>query len=67
MGVLNGFEIGRRGSDYLIHFNIEGGETIELVTTFEQLDLIAEEIDRYLNSDEERALAADRSEREAET
>jgi hypothetical protein len=57
MALLSGFEIARRGGDYLIHFNTEDGETIELVASFEQLDLIAEEIDRQLDNDEATALA----------
>lgn len=51
MAQLTGFEIARRGEDYLIHFNMDGGETIEVLANYEQMDLIAEEIDRQLNND----------------
>jgi hypothetical protein len=64
MALLSGFEIARRDGDYLIHFNTEDGETIELVASFEQLDLIAEEIDRQLDGDEATALAVDAGEAE---
>jgi len=56
MPQLAGFEIAKRDSDYLLHFNIEDGTTLELVASFEQMDLIAEEIDRQLDDDEEDAL-----------
>lgn len=56
MPQLTGFEIAKRDGDYLIHFNIEGSETIEIVASYEQMDLIAEEIDRQLDRDEEQAL-----------
>ena len=59
MAQLAGFEIARRGKEYLIHFNTEGGETVEIVANFEQMDLIAEEIDRVLDRDEEQALGVD--------
>lgn len=52
MATLTGFEIVRRGHDYLIHFNIDDGQTVEIKSTFEQLDLIAEEIDRQLDRSE---------------
>lgn len=53
MATLTGFEIIRRGHDYLIHFNIDDGQTVEIKSTYEQLDLIAEEIDRQLDRDGE--------------
>lgn len=56
MGTLSGFEIKRRGRDYLLHFNIDDGQTIEALVTYDQLDLMAEEIDRELDRDEEDAL-----------
>jgi hypothetical protein len=62
MALLSGFEITKRSGDYLLHFNIDDGQTVELVASYEQLDLIAEEIDRQLDNDEENALAADESE-----
>lgn len=59
MAQLAGFEIAKRNGEYLIHFNTEGGETVEIVANFEQMDLIAEEIDRVLDRDEEQALGVD--------
>lgn len=51
MATLTGFEIARRGHDYLIHFNLDDGQTVELLSSFEQLDLIADEMDRLLDRD----------------
>ena len=59
MAQLTGFEIVRRDDDYLIHFNMEGGQTVEIVASFDQMDLIAEEIDRQLDRDEQEVLAVD--------
>ncbi|WP_315762091.1 hypothetical protein [Sphingomonas sp. Y38-1Y] len=47
------------GDGYLLMIEDEDGETIELTTTFEQLDLIAEAVDQQLNSDEEDVLGVD--------
>ncbi|WP_375396268.1 hypothetical protein [uncultured Sphingomonas sp.] len=44
---------------YLIQIDDEEGDTFEFTASFEQLDLISEEIDRQLNADEEDALGAD--------
>ena len=52
------FEITPSAEGYVLTFTTETGESIELVATFEQLDLIAEEIDRQLDSDEEEELDA---------
>ena len=59
MSQLTGFEILKRDSDYLIHFNIEDGSTVEIVASFDQMDLIAEEIDRQLDRDEQDMLLVD--------
>jgi hypothetical protein len=59
MSQLTGFEIVRRNGDYLMHFNMENGETVEVVANYAQLDLIAEDIDRHLDRDEEPALTVD--------
>lgn len=50
------------GDGYLLMIEDEDGETMELTATFEQLDLIAEAVDRQLNSDEEDALGIDEDE-----
>ena len=44
---------------YRLTIETEEGETIEVSATFEQLDLISEEIDRILDDDEETALSED--------
>jgi len=56
MAQLTGFEIAKRGEDYLIHFNMDGGETVEIMANYEQMDLIAEEIDRQLSADADEEL-----------
>lgn len=59
MPQLTGFEITKRDDEYLIHFNTDDGNTVEIVASYDQMDLISEEIDRRLDSDEERALGAE--------
>jgi len=58
MPPLTGFEITKRDDDYLIHFNTDDGNTVEIVASYDQMDLIAEEIDRQLDRDEEDVLGA---------
>lgn len=50
--------------DYLLNFEDEDGETIELTASFEQLDLIADAIGEALDADEEDALGVDDDEGE---
>lgn len=50
--------------DYLLNFEDEDGETIELTASFEQLDLIADAIGEALDTDEEDALGVDDDEDE---
>lgn len=45
--------------DYLLNFEDEDGETIELTASFEQLDLIADAIGEALDTDEEDVLGVD--------
>jgi hypothetical protein len=47
------FTIDRNDDGFLIHIEDEEGETLDLTTTYEQLDLIAEAIDEQLSEDEE--------------
>lgn len=54
-----GFEIAKRDGDYLILFNTTDGATLELIASYEQMDLIAEEIDRQLDQDEDGAFVLD--------
>ena len=45
--------------DYLLNFEYEDGETLELTASYEQLDLISEAISEALDADEEDALGVD--------
>lgn len=53
---LKRFTITPHGDGYLLHFETNEGENFDLAATFEQLDLIAEEIDRRLDADEDDML-----------
>jgi hypothetical protein len=46
------FTISEEGDDFRLHIEDDGGETLELTATAEQLDLIAETIDQLLGSDD---------------
>lgn len=60
------FTIRPSEDNYILHFEDEDGETIELAASFDQLDLIAEAIDAALDSDEEDQLGlGDNEETEA--
>jgi hypothetical protein len=50
---LGQFTIVRSAEGYQLHIEDEDGETIELTASFDQLDLIAEEIDRQLDEAED--------------
>lgn len=56
---LDSFSITPIGDEYLIQVEDEDGETTEFNATFDQLDLIVEEIERHLNADEEDELVVD--------
>ena len=53
------FAIEPRDGRYLLKFEAEDGETLEVIATYDQLDLIADEIDTILDEDEADALAPD--------
>lgn len=53
MPAISDFTITRSGDDYLVRLVTNEGGVFEASATFEQLDLISEEIDRQLDSDEE--------------
>lgn len=53
---LTSFTVSGEGEDYVLHIESEGGEKLDLSATYDQLDLIAETIDRQLDADEEEAL-----------
>ena len=49
--VLERFSIARAADGYLVTIEDDSGETIEMTATFDQLDLITEELDRALDED----------------
>jgi hypothetical protein len=53
---LSEFTISSQGEAYVLHVATDDGETLDVNATYEQLDLIAEAIDRQLDEDEESAL-----------
>lgn len=53
MRTLERFSIARAADGYLLTIEDDSGETLEMTATFEQLDLIAEELDRALDEDAE--------------
>lgn len=53
---LKRFSITPHEDGYLLHLETASGETFEVAASFEQLDLIAEEIDRRLDADEDQVL-----------
>ena len=40
---------------YRLHLETENGEIVELLASFDQLDLLAEDIDRRLDADQDPA------------
>ena len=54
---LERFTITRAADEYLLTIEDDAGEVIEMTVSFDQLDLITEELDRALDEDEELALA----------
>ena len=50
---LTKFTITEAGDDYALHIEDDAGETIEFTATYDQLDLLVEEIDRHLDEDAE--------------
>lgn len=64
-GKLAGLTITRSGADYLIALDVADGEPIEVLATYDQLDLISEAIDEQLDNDEEDALEIDDGEESA--
>ena len=59
---LERFSITRAADGYLITIEDDSGETIEMNATFDQLDLITEELDRALDEDEDLELGDDTDE-----
>lgn len=46
------FTISEDGAGYRLHIEDDGGDTLELTATAEQLDLIAETVDALLGDDD---------------
>lgn len=61
---LQHFTIVPSAEGYILQLEDEDGETVELIATYDQLDVIAEAIDEQLDDDEEVALSADEDEEE---
>lgn len=59
MANLARFEIVRAGDDYRLRIAGEDGASLEVIATYEQLDLIAESIDEQLDADEEEELGVE--------
>jgi hypothetical protein len=49
--MLERFVIARAADGYMITIEDDSGDTLELTATFDQLDLITEELDRALDED----------------
>jgi len=49
--ILERFTIARAADGYLITIEDDSGDTLELTATFDQLDLISEELDAALDED----------------
>lgn len=56
---LERFSIARAADGYLITIEDDAGDVLELNATFDQLDLITEELDAALDADEEVELGSD--------
>ncbi len=51
--MLTRFTITEDGENYLLTIEDDGGETLELSATYEQLDVIAEALIEHLDADED--------------
>jgi hypothetical protein len=56
---LKSFTLAQSEGQYLLTLNSDDGDETEFLLTYDQLDLIAEEIDTQLNADEEEELSVD--------
>lgn len=64
--ILERFSIARAADGYLLTIEDDSGETIEMTATFDQLDLITEELDRALDEDADDETLLDDEESEDE-
>ncbi|GEM_PF-529385 len=51
--MLSRFTITEDGENYMLTIEDDGGETLELTATYEQLDVIAEALIEHLDADED--------------
>ena len=59
---LSRFTITEDGEDYLLTIEDDGGETLELTATYDQLDVIAEALIEHLDADEDELEVDDEDE-----
>ena len=59
---LDSFTITPAGDDYLLQIEDEDGEAHEWTLSFDQIDLIVEELDQLLDSEEEEELTVEDAE-----
>ncbi len=53
---LERFSIARAADGFLLTIEDDGGDTLELTATFDQIDLITEELERALEEDDDPAM-----------
>lgn len=53
------FEISKADDGYILHIETQGGEKLDLRTSYDQLDVIADAIDEQLDVDEDEALGVE--------
>jgi hypothetical protein len=53
---LTRFSIAAHEEGYLLRLETEDGEPVDILASFDQLDLLSEEIDRRLDEDSDQAL-----------
>lgn len=63
---LERFTITRAADDYVLTIEDENGDIFELTASYDQLDLITEELDRALDEDEELVVADDSDEEDGD-
>ena len=63
---LERFTIARAADGYLLTIEDDGGDILELTATFDQLDLITEELDNALDEDADDATMLDDGDAETE-
>jgi hypothetical protein len=57
--ILERFTIARAADDFVLTIEDESGDIIELTASYDQLDLISEELESALDEDEDLALTDD--------